>query len=384
MKITWDYLLPLNSPLIHKVKVFMLRRLFIVFFLLILIFLANAFANPIPQRKFDPDFKPTYGVSYSFEQASWYGLNPRDSYTKLLDEFKFKWVRLPFFWNLMIDSQGNLKIDDLKFAIEEANKRNVKVIIALGAKTPYYPEYHWPENIASQVKFAERITLDHPVAEEILAIDKKVVSELSAYDNIAYWQVENEPLVGNVNKWKIDPSLVAAEVEIVRKTDSQKRPIVLNHAATGFYDKSWKELLPILKPGDVFAVNAFFKTKGTDLISAKIFGREIHILWPDHLVWPVHSWWIFSPNYQTIKETVEANGNKLWILEMQSEPYIKKIEQADDPFLTFTPQDIITGNNFLKSYQIESIGLWGAHFWQYQQKKGNPAWVDTAKSVVNN
>ena len=362
----------------------MIRRILIVFFLLILIFVASAFANPIPNRRFDPNFKPAYGISYSFEQAGWYGLDPKESYIKLLDEFKFVWVRLPFFWNLMVDSQGNLAIDDLKFAIEEAQKRNIKVIIALGAKTPYFPEYHWPQNIASQVKFGELITISHPVAKDILSIDKKIVEELSTYDNIVYWQVEKEPLIGNVNKWKIDSSLVAAEVEIVRSADRQKRPIILNHAATGFYDQSWRKLLPILKPGDVFAVNAFFKTKGTDLVTAKLFGRQIHILWPDHLVWPVHSWMIFSPDYRTIKRAVEANGSKLWILEMQAEPYIKKIEQADDPFLTFTPQDIIAGNNFLKSYEVESIGFWGAHFWQYQLKKENSAWINAVKSIVNN
>ena len=373
----------------------MLRRLIIVLFLLLIIFISNAFAFPIPERKFDPNFKPTYGISYSFEQAGWYGLDPKENYTKLLDDFKFDWVRLPFFWDRSVIGTGSMTgtkstksdddmdLRDLKWAIEEAGKRNIRVIIALGAKTPYFPEYHWPKDIAAQIKFGERITINHPIAKDILAIDQKVVDALSVYDDIAYWQVENEPLVGNVNKWKIDPSLVAAEVEIVRKTDLKNRPIILNHAATGFYDKSWKELLPILKPGDVFAVNAFFKTKGTDLVSAKIFGREIHILWPDHLAWPVHSWWIFSPNYQAIKKTVEANGNKLWILEMQSEPYIKKIEQADDPFLTFTQQDIIAGNNFLKSFKVESIGLWGAHFWQYKEKNGDNSWLNVVKSIVS-
>ena len=370
----------------------MIRRFFIVLFLLILVFVSRAFAFPIPERKFDANFKPTYGISYSFEQAKWYCLDPKESYIKLLDEFKFAWVRLPFFWNLTLlrseramDGQvADLDLSELKFAIEEAGKRNVEVIIALGAKTPYYPEYHWPKNIAEKVKFGERITTTHPIAKEILEVDRKVVGELSRFDNIAYWQVENEPLIGNVNKWKIDSSLIAAEVEVVRDTDPQKRPIILNHAATGFYDKSWKELLPILRPDDVFAVNAFFKTKGTDLISAKLFGREIHILWPDHLAWPVHSWLIFSPNYQTIKETVEKNGNRLWIMEMQSEPYIKKIEQADDPLLTFTPKDIIAADNFLKSYKIESIGLWGAHFWQYRERMGDNSWINVAKSVIVN
>lgn len=302
----------------------------------------------------------------------------------MLDEFQFDWVRLPFYWDQMTNENGELRIENLKFAIEEAEKRNVKVIIALGAKTPYYPEYHWPEYIAAQVRFGEVITADHPVAKEILAIDKKVVEELSTYDDITYWQVENEPLIGNVNRLKIDPSLIKAEVELVRSTDPKNRPIILNHAATGFYDQSWKQLLPILRDGDVFAVNAFFKTKGIDLVTTNIFGRQIHILWPDHLVWPVHSWWFLSPNYDSIKKATLANGNQLWILEMQAEPYIKKLEEAQDPLLSYSSDDIAAANNFLKSHQIKNIGLWGVHFWQYRQQKGDSIWVETAESIVNN
>lgn len=360
----------------------MLKKAILLIFLLFTTLVVNAFLNPIPKRKLLEGFRPTYGVSYSFEQAGWYGIDPRQGYIDLISNYQFDWVRIPFFWDQMLDSNGNLKIDDLKFAIKESDERNIKVIIALGAKTPYFPEYHWPDKVVQQVAFGEKITFNHPVATDILAIDQKVVAALAVYDNIAYWQVENEPLVGNVNKWKIEPPLVAKEVEVIRNTDPKHRPIILNHAATGFYDTSWHDLLAILKPGDVFAVNAFFKTKGTDLVTAKIFGREIHILWPDHLVWPVHSWLFFSPNFATIKNKVEAHGNKLWILEMQAEPYIKKLDEADDPYLSFTPKDIIAVDNYLRSFRIESIGLWGSHFWQYQQKHGDDSWINAIKSIV--
>ncbi len=373
----------------------MIVRSLLLIFLIVVIYVANAFANPIPRRKFDKNFKPIYGTSYSFEQAGWYGLDGRQNYLRMLEDFKFDWVRLSFFWDQMAllrsdgTSEGqaryefNDNFDDLKFAIDEARKRNVKVIVAIGVKTPYFPEYHWPKDVAAKVKFGQRITADHPVASDILEIDRKVVEALSAYDNIAYWQVENEPLVGNVNKWKIDPGLIAKEVEIVRSVDPQKRPIILNHAAVGFYDRSWLQLLPILKPGDVFAVNAFFKTKGKDLITAKIFGRELHILWPDHLVWPVHSWGILSPNFESIKKRVEANGNKFWVLEVQAEPYIKKLEEADDPFLSFSARDIEAVDGFLKSYRFESVGLWGVHFWQYRAKHGDSSWIKTVSGVIS-
>src|SRR4030043_1763746 len=169
-------------------------RALLTFILILVIFISNAFANPIPQRKIDPDFKPMYGIAYSFEQAGWYGLDPRGEYVRMLDEFKFDWVRLPFFWDQMVNEKGELRIENLKFALEEADKRQVKVIIALGAKTPYSPEYHWPDDVASKEKFGETVTADHPAAKDILSIDQKVVEELAVFDNIIYWQVENEPL----------------------------------------------------------------------------------------------------------------------------------------------------------------------------------------------
>ena len=341
--------------------------------------------NPIPTRPIKTADRPMYGVSYSFEQAGWYGLDPRKDFIQMLEEFKFDWVRLPFFWNQMVNKDGsfNKNFEDLKFAIGEAQKHNVKVIVAIGAKTPYFPEYHWTKEVENQVRFGEVIGAGHEVAHDILAIDEKVVSELAPFDNIAFWQVENEPLIGNVNKWKIDSLLVAKEADVVRKADPKNRPIILNHAATGFYDNSWQTLLPILKEGDVFAVNAFFKTKGTDLISAKILGKEIHVLWPDHLVWPVHSWFVFSPDFSKIKKKVEANGNDLWILEMQAEPYIKKIENAKDPMLSFEPKDISAADKFLRSYEIKSVGFWGVHFWQYREKNGDDSWIEAARQVIN-
>lgn len=364
----------------------MLKRALLPIILIIFAFFLNAFINPIPKKRVPAGFNPKYGVTYSFEQAGWYGLDARQAYIDLITNYEFDWVRLPFFWDQMMDAESgefNQRFNDLKFAVEEAAKHDVEVIIALGAKTPYFPEYHWPKEISDEVGFGEVIDINHPVAKDILKIDKRVIEELSQYENIIFWQVENEPLIGNVNKWKIDSSLIAAEVEVVRKTDPKARPIILNHAATGFYDTSWHELLKILQPGDVFAVNAFFKTKGTDIVSTKIFGREMHILWPNHLVWPVHSWGIFSPDFASIKKKVEANGNELWVLEMQSEPYIKKLEEAEDPVLSYTPKDILAADSYLRLSGVSSIGFWGAHYWQFRQKLGDDSWLETVKSIVN-
>lgn len=361
----------------------MILRAVLLFFLIIVIIIAKAYASPIPQRKNNLAYRPLYGVSYSFEQAGWYGLDLRKSYAALLDQVKVDWVRLPFFWDLMVDESGNLKIDDLKFAIEEAQRRNIKIIVAIGAKVPYYPEFHLPSDVKAQLKFGETISSQHKIAPEILAVDKKVVSELATYDNIAYWQVENEPFLGNVNGLKISPDLIAEEVRVVRESDPLKRPIILNHPAGWFLDNDWKKLLPILRQGDVFATNAYFKTQGIDLVSFKLAGSEFHIPWPKSFIWPVQSWLFLSPNFASIKRQVENNGNDLWVLEMQSEPYIRKKTDAAASKFSFTPGDIKLGNNFLKSYGIKSVGLWGAHFWQYKQANGDNSWINAVKSITN-
>src|SRR3990167_10872076 len=100
----------------------MFLRAILLLFLILVIFLANGFINPIPERRADSSFKQIYGTSFSFEQAGWYGLDPRKTYVKLLEDFDFEWVRLPFFWDHPstssgqkdLDGSGNL--DDLKFA----------------------------------------------------------------------------------------------------------------------------------------------------------------------------------------------------------------------------------------------------------------------------
>lgn len=368
--------------------------MFFVFFLILIIIL-NAFLNPFPKKNVPEGFRPSYGVSYSFEQARWYGFDARTSYTNLLDQLKVDWVRLPFFWDQPSttlrtspsvtsgQSSSNFgNIDDLKWAVGEAKKRNVRVIVALGAKTPYYPEYHLPKDIASQIKFGETISLRNPVSVKILEVDRKVVEALSVYDNIEAWQVENEPFLANINNWKIGEDLLRTEVEVVRNTDKRRRPIILNSVAPTLFDSSYKSLFKILKPGDILGVNAYFKTQGVYLASFKIFGKEVHVGWPKRLVWPVQSWTGFSANFAKLRQEANQRDIALWVLEMQAEPYIRTLDDAKRN-LAYSASDVLKADRYLKSSMVDSVGLWGAPFWQYRAKNGDSSLIETIQSLIN-
>jgi len=363
----------------------MLKRALLLFFLLLSALIVNAFLNPIPKKNVALGFKPTYGVSFSFEQAGWYGLDSKKSYTELLDGVKFKWVRLPFFWNQMIDSNGNFNqnFEDLKWAINEAEKRNIKVVVALGAKTPYFPEYHWPEYVSKKVKFGDKINISHPATADILTVDKKVVEELSQFNNITYWQVENEPYLANFDNLTIDESLLKEEVKVVRAADAKHRPIILNHVGPSVFDKRYKSLIEILQPGDVLGVNAYFKTQGTNLASFEISNRQIIIKWPEWLIWPVQSWVGFSPDFAKVKNEAEKKGLKFWVLEMQVEPYIRVLDDARRRDFYFSATDVEKADTYLKASRVESVGLWGASFWLFRERVSDESWIETVAKIVN-
>ena len=359
-------------------------RVLFVCLLILVAYIANAFANPIPlplsSRSSTPQVK--YGFSWSFENADWYGLNSRDAYVKLLDEVKFDWVRLSIFWDRHV-KDGELNLGEIEFAIREAEKRDIKVIVVVGAKTPYHPEYHLPDNIKNQIKFGDTITVDHPIADDLLEIDRIVVQELSKYPNISYWQVENEPFLANIDNLKIGPDLLGAEVDVVRGNDLGHRPIILNHVGPAAFDRQYKKLFEIMKPGDILGVNSYLKTQGVNLFSVSVFGREIRVPWPKWLFWPVQSWVFLSPDYTRLRSEAAEKGLDLWVLEMQADPYVRSISEAQRKDYFFDTGDISRGNDYLEASGVDSIGFWGAAFWLYRERIGDSSWINTISDITS-
>jgi len=360
----------------------MLKRAVLLVLLLFLAFIMNAFLNPIPQREIVGGAQNSYGTSYSFEQADWYGLDSRKAYVDLLEKFDFEWIRIPFFWNQMVSEDGELRIEILEYAVEEAAKRNVNVVIALGAKTPYYPEFHLPDNLANRLTPGQNIDSSHIVGAEILEIDRRLVEALSHYENISHWQIENEPFTPNENGWTVDVSLIEEEIEVVRKADSMKRPVILSHVGPVVFDVRWKRLLKLLESGDVLGVNAYFKTQGTSLFSFSLFGNQLSIPWPRGFSWPVQSWGLFSPDFAGIKKEAGRSGVDVWVLEMQAEPYIRNLNDGRKREFSFNAHDLEKAHNYISNEKIRTIGFWGSPFWFFREDLGDPSWLDLVGEIV--
>lgn len=323
-----------------------------------------------------------YGFSfnpYVFEQL---GLNWHSAYLKLIDSFDWEWVRLSFYWNKMVDENNVLKLDDLWFQINEAEKRNINVVLVVGVKAPFYPEVYAPAELTKHFTLGENIKADSPTGKTILKVESELVPIIATSSAITYWQVENEPFAGPVNNWQIDISLLEEEMKLVRRLDPMNRPIILTHPAPYPFDSNWKKLLNLLKSGDVLGVNYFPKTRTPDIINFNLFGKHLKVKWPEFVNIPTYIWGPFSPDFKKVAKIVSNNGNKLWVMEMQAEPYLTKFNEVKGKIFVFQPEDIVKSDNQIRKSGINHIGLWGAHWWLLTAERGDSSWIEAVQQIV--
>ncbi len=332
--------------------------------------------TPIPKEKV------AYGFSFSPQIFNSVGLNWQESYVRLLDEFNWQWVRISFYWNQMIDENGKLNLADLWFQINEAHKRGVKVVLVVGAKAPFHPEVYVPESLTQKFRFGGIITAQSETGQALLNVEKKLIPIIATSSAITYWQVENEPFAGPVNNWRVDKSLLEEELRLIRELDLEKRPVILTHPSPYPFDKDWQYLVDLLEAGDILAVNYFPKTRTPDIINLNLWGKNLRLAWPAWINIPVYIWGPFSPDFAKTARFVQKQGKSLWIMEMQAEPYLTNFAQVKGKIFVFQPKDIIKSDLQIRKYQIENIGLWGAHWWLLAEQQDDQRWLEAVGQVV--
>jgi len=85
-----------------------------------------------------------YGVTFSNKYASQIGLDWKDAYIKVLDDLGARNLRLVAYWDDIEVTPQNYNYKDIKWQLEQAEKRNANVILAVGRKVPRYPECFEP------------------------------------------------------------------------------------------------------------------------------------------------------------------------------------------------------------------------------------------------
>jgi len=306
------------------------------------------------------------GTTYSPIQSVYLGLDWKRTYLDVLDT-GFDIIRLGAYWSEIERTEGVYDFDALDWQIEEARLRGIPVVLTVGMKAPRWPEYFLPEWLLKRVRLPARrdVSKNKEVRTLTLGFIEKVVTRYKNEPIISVWQVENESLnrIGE-KSWYIGTDFLTEEVKLVRKLDGGKHPILIT-AAT--YPNKFLRFLaaifscadPIkqyIDIADIIGINVY-PTIGHKFLCMGMYfktGKEERIKY-----------------FSTLKKYIEENEKKVWVTELQAEPwepgYLVYKEKRVPP--TAEPEE--TGQFFMEldDIGIKTIFFWGVEYWQFRELK---------------
>lgn len=298
--------------------------------------------------------KITWGVNFSPKQALDLGLDPKETYLKILDDLRADHIKLAVHWDCIEAKEDSFEMSDFDFYMNEAEKRGVKVILAIGMKTPRWPEYHLPS-------WAKTMSAEEQ-QQEILEMLVFLVERYKNYPNLLAWQVENEPFF-NYGKapWK-DKEFFKKEISLVKEKDSSHKVIVTDSGEMSFWFNA-------AKLGDIVGITMYTK------VFSEITKEDFYYPFP-------------ASFYGKKADLINFLFKKeVWCLELQAEPWGEELIQSstlEEQLKSMSLNRFKYNLNYAKETGLNTFYLWGTEWWYYlEEKHENPSFLNEAKKLWN-
>jgi hypothetical protein len=322
---------------------------FIVAMLFSAILLLIVFFN-LPVR--ESSVKAGLGVTYSWKYAQDIGLDWQETYLQIMDDMGAKKIRLPVYWNDVEKNEGEYDFSKIDWQLEEARKRKVDIVLAVGQKTPRWPECFIPD--WASVSDAKR-------KEALLGFIETTVKRYKDDKSIAFWQVENEPLLNFGICPKININLLDTEIAMVRKLDPERKIIITDSGELSFW-------IQAAKRADVF---------GTTLYRS-VVSEKLNLA----MDYPI------GPNFFKFKRfliQIFANQKNSVVIELQGEPWVHGwtinapvLEQLASMNAGRLEDNI----KFAEKAGFSDVYVWGVEWWYWMKTTQNhPEIWETAQRM---
>jgi len=158
-----------------------------------------------------------WGVVFSQKHAELLGLDWKENYSAILDDLKVKNLKLVAYWDLIESQPKKYDFSDLDWQIQEAQKKEAKILLVVGRKEPRWPECHIP-------KWAKDLNTKKQQAE-VLDFIKQTILRYQKSDAIIAWQVENEPFFSFGKCPPPNKQFLEKEVSLVKSLDTKSEPL---------------------------------------------------------------------------------------------------------------------------------------------------------------
>ncbi len=279
-----------------------------------------------------------FGISFSPKYARSLELDPEEIYNKALTDLDFKYIRLSASWDELEKVKGVYDFSEMDKYMDLSAKNNVKVILAVGRKTPRWPECHLPD-WASQEKYEN-------YKAELVGYIKVVVERYKNHSALELWQVENEPFLKFGSCDKMSVSDLGEEISLVKKIDPSHEIMITDSGELSTWRKT-------AGAGD------FFGTTVYRVVWNKFIGFWKYDWLP--------AWW-----YQVRLKWQDVSLDKAFVVELQAEPWMTG-GSATSTALKKQEKSMSVERLKQNIFYTQKIGfprsyLWGVEWWYWLEK----------------
>jgi len=294
---------------------------------------------------------PQFGVTFSTLQAKELGLQWKDVYLATLDDLKVKNIRIPVYWDEVEKSPDQYDFSEIDWQMDEAQKRNAKIILAIGQRVPRWPECHRPiwEESADEKK----------QKEDLLKYLEVVILRYKDNSALEIWQVENEPFLNVFGNCPVgNGKLLDQEIALVGKLDSNHKIMITDSGELS----SWTQTA---KRGDYFG-SSIYRSVQTFL--------------------GFFSYKYITPTafYRLKAWLVGKSSNEIFVSELQAEPWTRQPmtqTSVKDQAKSFDIQDFKDNILFARQLGFPRIYFWGVEWWYWKKLQGDASFWTTAQEM---
>ncbi len=309
-----------------------------------------------------------FGTTFSQLQCKYMNLNYQEALEEILN-LPLQTIRVCAYWDEIEHSENNFSFETLDRIIQRTTFANKKIILAVGIKSPRWPEFHIPKWVTEKYKdSSHQQTEVHNLCHEYT---KKVIERYKCYENITHLQIENEPLnsLDVTNGRSISQQFLHDQLQLATLLKKPHQKILTTNAINIFP----------YQIGQPFTDAFQFNIQNSDAFGVNVY-TKIGI--PYRLYIQPFPWFYWKlKNWQ--QQATDANKES-WITELQAEPWEdgSAVHTTQPNFPSASPQQTEKLTNKLISLGYHNILFWGCEYWYWHKKQGREEWWNTITDLV--
>jgi hypothetical protein len=297
------------------------------------------------------------GASFIPAYARFFGLDPKETMSAMIDDAGFKQLRLVSYWDEGEPTKGAYNFTDLDWEFQMAEQKGAKISLSVGLRQPRWPECHMPSWAANE-----------PASEWYPQLNDYITAVVNRYKNspaLNNYQLENEYFLKAFGQC-IDFSRdrLVNEYKLVKGLDPKHTLVVsMSNNAIG---------TPIGAPKpDEFAVSVY----------KRVWDKTITRRYYEY---PFPAWYYaFRAGWTRL-----TTGRDSYIHELQAEAWPAwngdlRYTPLSEEYKSMNAQRLHDRFQYGEATGMKEIDLWGVEWWYWLKvKKNDPSMWNAGKQEV--